>query len=298
MSYQLELRHIKYFLAVAKDLHFRKAAEKLFISQPGLSRQIKQLEEDTKLQLFERHNRKVALTATGSYLNTELSKLMVDLEAIFSQAKLLEQGTEGELKMGYVGSAMHNAIPKLLIKIREQFPNIVFDLKEMDNQKQIDAILKQEIDIGFVRYDRLPKDIKKKPIYEDTFSIVLPISHPITTRKFKDLSQLKDERFILFDASYSESYYEKVMQIFDNSNFTPTISHKTVHANTIYSLVENNFGISIVPTSLQHGYDREIKFIELKKITQRTTLQVIWNKNNKSPLLKNILGIVESSRST
>jgi len=93
MNYQLELRHIRYFLAVAKDLHFRKAAEKLFISQPGLSRQIKQLEEDTKLQLFERHNRKVTLTATGSYLHTELSKLMVDLEAIFSQAKLLEQGS-------------------------------------------------------------------------------------------------------------------------------------------------------------------------------------------------------------
>jgi len=101
----------------------------------------------------------------------------------------------------------------------------------MDNQKQIDAILKQEIDIGFVRYDRLPKHIKKKPIYEDTFSIVLPASHPMTQRKF-------------------------------------------------------------VPTSLKHGYDRAIKFIELKKIVQRTTLQVIWNRNNKSQLLDNVLAII------
>lgn len=196
--------------------------------------------------------------------------------------------------MCYVGSAMHNAIPKLLIKIRDKFPNIIFDLKEMDNQKQIDAILKQDIDIGFVRYDNLPRDINKKVILKDTFSLVLSSSHPMTQRKFKDLSQLKDERFILFDASYSESYYEKVMQIFENSNFDPVISHKTVHANTIYSLVENNFGISIVPTSLKHGYDRKIKFIELKNISQRTTLQVIWNKNNSSTLLKNIIPILKN----
>jgi len=293
MSYQLELRHIRYFLAVAKDLHFRKAAEKLFISQPGLSRQIKQLEEDTKLQLFDRHNRKVTLTPTGEYLNTELTKVIHNLDAIFSQAKLIEQGIEGELKMGYVGSAIHSAIPKLLIKIRDKFPSIIFDLKEMDNQKQIEAISKQEIDFGFVRYDRLPKNINKKAIYEDTFSIVLPASHPMTQRKFRDLSQLKDERFILFDASYSESYYEKVMQIFEDSDCSPTISHKTVHANTIYSLVENNFGVSIVPTSLKHGYDRAIKFIELKKIAQRTNLQVIWNKENLSPMVKNIVDIVK-----
>jgi len=294
MSYQLELRHIRYFLAVARELHFRKAAEKLFISQPGLSRQIKQLEEDTKLQLFERHNRKVTLTTIGAFLHTELTKTLDNLDSIFQQAKLLEQGLEGELKMCYVGSAMQNAIPKLLIKIREKYPNIIFDLKEMANQEQIDAILKQDIDIGFVRYDRLPNALNKKIILEDTFSIVLPISHPMSQRKFKDLAQLKDERFILFDASYSESYYEKVMQIFESSKFHPIISHKTVHANTIYSLVENNFGLSIVPTSLQHGYDRKVKFIELKKIPQRTTLQVIWNKKNNSSLLKNILEIVKS----
>lgn len=292
MSYQLELRHIRYFLAVSKDLHFRKAAEKLFISQPGLSRQIKQLEDDTKLQLFERHNRKVSLTPTGTFLNIELTKVMQNLEEVFAQAKLLEQGFEGELKMGYVGSAMHNAIPKLLIKIRDKFPNIVFDLKEMDNQKQIDAIIKQDIDIGFVRYDRLPSDIKMKPVFKDSFSIVLPATHPMTQRKFKDLSQLSEEKFILFDASYSESYYQKVMQIFDNSSFSPIISHKTVHANTIYSLVENNFGISIVPTSLKHGYNRRVKFIELKNIEQRTTLQVIWNQKNKSQILNNVLEII------
>ena len=294
MSYQLELRHIRYFLAVAKELHFRKAAEKLFISQPGLSRQIKQLEEETNLLLFERHNRKVVLTPAGEFLNKELSKTLQSLDSIFAQVKFLEQGIDGELKMGYVGSAMHNAIPKLLIDIREKFPNIIFDLKEMDNQKQIEAILNKEIDIGFVRYDRLPNNIRKKAIHEDTFSLVLPSSHKMTQRKFKDLSQLKDERFILFDATYSESYYEKVMQIFENSNFTPTISHKTVHASTIYSLVENNFGISIVPTSLQHGYDRAIKFIELKNISQRTTLQVIWNRNDQRQILSNVLEIIET----
>jgi len=292
MSNQLELRHFRYFLAVAEDLHFRKAAEKLFISQPGLSRQIKQMEEDLDIRLFERHNRKVKLTITGKYLQTELKGVIKNLDNILKQAQLMEKGFEGSLKLGYIGSAMQNVIPESLLNIRKVFPKIRFNLKEMDNQKQIEGILNQSIDIGFVRMDRVPRGVEMRPVFKDTFSLVLPKKHKINQRNFKDLSQLKDESFILFDASYSNSYYEKVMQIFDNSGFSPIISHNTIHAYTIYRLVESNFGVSIVPTSLQKGYDLDIKFIELKNISHRTTLQMIWNKQNQSPIMNNVLDLI------
>jgi DNA-binding transcriptional LysR family regulator len=294
MSNQIELRHLRYFLAVAEDLHFRKAAERLFISQPGLSRQIKQMEEDLEIQLFVRHNRKVELTEAGSYLKKELTRNLKNLEHILDYAKLLQDGKDGYLKFGYVGSAMQEIIPNLLIEFKKEHPNVQFGLKEMDNEKQIDSLLSQEIDIGFVRLERVPRGLAIKPILKETFCLVLPKYHPVDASNFKSLEQLKDESFILFDPSYSPSYYEKVMQIFDDSNFTPIVTHNTIHAASIYKLVENNFGLSIVPKSLQHGYDMDVKFIELNNISQHTTLSVVWDKNNGNPILESLLKKITS----
>ena len=293
MSNQLELRHYKYFLALAEDLHFRKAAERLFISQPGLSRQIKQMEENLGIELFERHNRKVKLSKAGAYMQNELNIHFKKLDDIIEHAKLLNDGLDGHLNLGYLGSAMHDVIPNLMLEFKKNHPNVLFSLKEMDNNKQIQALLNQEIDLGFVRMERVPRGLKVQSVFEDTFSLVLPKDHPINEENFKNLSQLKDESFIFFDSSYSESYYEKMMQIFDDSGFAPLISHNTVNASSIFRLVENNFGISIVPTSLQRGYNMNVKFIELLKIPQTTTLKLVWNSVNTNPILEKFLHLTK-----
>ena len=292
MNYQIEFRHLKYFLAVAEHLHFRKAAETLFISQPGLSRQIKEMEESLGLKLFERHNRNVKLTPVGLYLKAELAKNMKNLDAILHHAKLLEDGKDGQLKFGYVGSAMQQIIPEVLLKFTKTHPNILFSLKEMGNNKQIEGLLTHDIDIGFVRLEKVPRGLEIHPIVKEPFCLVLPKNHPIDASNFKTLSQCKEEHFILFDPEYSASYYEKVMEIFDDNSFNPLVSHNTIHAGSIYKLVENNFGISIVPKSLQTENNSNIKFIELDKIPQRTTLSVIWNKDNQNPILNKILTII------
>jgi len=289
MSNQIEYRHYRYFLALAKDLHFRKAAERLYISQPGLSRQIKQMEETMGVQLFNRHNRKVELTVAGKYLKDELTSHFERLDAIITHTKLINDGIEGKLKLGFVGSAMQKAIPELLLRFKKQHPNVLFSLNEMDNGEQIQSLLKQDIDIGFVRMERVPRGLSIMSVLEDSFSLVLPKNHLIDKHNFIDLSQFKDESFILFNSSYSISYYEKVMQIFDDSGFTPLTSHYTVNASSIFRLVENNVGISIVPSSLKLGYDMKIKFIELTKIKQHTTLKAVWNNSSRNPLLENFV---------
>ena len=294
MSNQIEYRHLRYFLAVAEELHFRKAAEKLFISQPGLSRQIKQMENDLGVTLFERHNRKVALTSTGKYLQKELQMNLKNLEDILDHSKLIEQGKEGHLKLGFVGSAMLQIIPTILKQFNSKFPKVMFNLEEMDNQKQIEGLLSQDIDVGFVRLERVPRSLEIHTVLKETFCLVLPKNHPVNKSNFKNLSQFKDSPFILFDPQYSASYYEKVMQIFDGCGFAPIISHNTIHASSIYKLVENNLGVSIVPKSLQFGYNMNVKFIELDAIPQRAFLSVAWSKNNRNPMLKNILHLINS----
>ncbi len=294
MSYQIEIRHLKYFLAVAEELHFRKAADKLFISQPGLSKQIKQMEDDLDLKLFERHNRKVELTSAGIYLKKEIARNLNDLERILNHSKQLNDGVEGHLNLGYVGSAMQQLIPNLLLKFKKEHPNIIFDLKEMDNQRQVNDLLSKTIDIGFLRLETVSKNLEVLPVLKENFCLVLPKNHEINTSNFRSIKQLKNEPFIMFDPSYSTAYHEKIMQIFDDNGFTPIISHNTINASSIYRLVENNLGVSIVPKSLQTGYNMNVKFIELDTINQKTVLSAVWNKDNKNPILKRMIHIIKS----
>ncbi|TYA74708.1 LysR family transcriptional regulator [Seonamhaeicola marinus] len=294
MSNQLELRHLKYFLAVAEELHFRRAAERLYISQPGLSRQIKQMEDDLGVTLFERHNRKVLLTKAGEYLKKELTITLKNLEHTLQHTKLLHDGKMGDLKFGYVGSAMQDIIPNLLLAFETDFPNVVFSLKELDNETQIHDLLSFDLDLGFVRLERVPKGLEIQPILKENFCLVLPKSFEVSSKSLKNLESFKNESFILFDPKYSASYYEKVMQIFDDSGFSPIVSHNTIHAGSIYKLVENGFGISIVPKSLAANNNENLKFIELDKIKQKTTLSVVWNKNNRNPMLLNLLEAIKN----
>lgn len=292
MGYQIELRHIRYFLAVAEELHFRKAAEKLFISQPGLSRQIKLLEEELGVVLFERHNRKVVLTKVGEYLKVEFSLQLKTLSHTLDNAKLLHDGKKGELNISYVGSAMQDVIPNLLLNFEKNHPDILFNLKEIDNQKQIEGLLSFSLDVGFVRLKRVPRTLEIKTILKENFCLVLPKNHFINEDSFENLAQFREEHFILFDSKYSASYYEKIMQIFDDCGFAPLISHNTIHSSSIFKLVENNFGISIVPKSLARKGGYKIKFIELDMISQKTTLSVIWNQKNSNPILEDVLDLL------
>lgn len=294
MSNRIEWRHLRYFLQVAEELHFGRAARKLFISQPGLSRQIKQLEEELQTTLLERDNKNVRLSKAGEYFNEEIKLLLHDFERIISHTQLLSKGQEGKVSIGYVGSAMQNVIPDLLLNFKKSFPQIKFGLKEMDNAKQIEGLMSQKIDVGFVRLNKVPVGLSIQSVFEDTFSLVLPADHTLTKRKFKSLGQVKEEAFILFEKEYSTEYFDKVMSVFEYADFQPKITHTSVHANTIFRLVENKFGISIVPTSLALGYNMKVKFIELKNIPQRAVLSVVWNTSNRNPVLKKVLDIIFS----
>lgn len=292
MSTQIELRHLTYFLAVAEELHFRKAAEKLFISQPGLSRQIKQLEELLQAQLFLRNHKKVELTPAGYYLKGTVEDIFKQLKEAKRQLQLIGDGDTGELRIGFLGSAMQNVIPRLLVSVKEKYPKIKTSLEERSNLEQVDAILNNELDIGFVRLDRVPAALEMHTVFEDTFSLVLPESYPMLTREYNGMERFSEDDFILFSQEYSPYYYDTIMSICADAGFKPKVSHKSVHAHTIFKLVENKLGIAIVPTALQAGFQMRVKFIELKDIKQRARLSVIWKKENANPVLKNCMDLL------
>ena len=291
-SNQLEIRHFRYFLALAESLHFRKAAEKLYISQPALTRQIQQMEKLMGLQLFTRNNKQVALTPAGHFLRQELQTILQQINRVHEQAQQIAEGVAGSIQIGYVGSAMQNIFPQLLPEFKRQLPGIQFSFQELDNKKQVDSLLSRELDLGFVRLQQVPASLKLRPVWQEHFALVVPKDFPLDQRSFKNFTQLQSTPFILFEESYSPSYYTTVMSIFADAGFSPLVSHKTVHANTIFRLVEHGFGLSIVPSSLQKGYDLNVRFIELDQIPQRALLYMVWNKENTNPVLPKIRGIV------
>ncbi|TMU54550.1 LysR family transcriptional regulator [Flagellimonas algicola] len=292
MNYQIELRHFIYFLAVAEELHYRKAAEKLFISQPGLSTQIKQMEEILETQLFIRDKKKVQLTPAGAFLKGEVEFVLNHLEQTKKQLKLIGEGHLGEIRIGFLGSAMQNVVPNLLLDLKKQFPLIHTSLEELSNRAQVNAILHDRLDLGFVRLSRVPKGLKLLPVFEDTFSLVLPEDHSMDSNKLKGMKQVSEDDFILFSQDYSPLYYDTVLSICEDAGFTPKVSHKSVHAQTIFKLVENKLGIAIVPTALQYGFQMKVKFIELKRIKQRAVLSMVWKEDNRNPALENCMDLL------
>lgn len=288
----LELRHLEYFRAVAEELNFRKAAERLFISQPGLSRQIKQMEEILEVELFYRTKRSVTLTAAGEFLKGEVDFIFNHLELTTQQIKSIAAGKVGELRIGFLGSAAHQVIPNLLVRMSREFPGIQTNLEELSNHLQVEMLEKDKLDLGFVRLARVPDGLSMKAVNRDTFSLVLPHSHPIDADTFEHVGQLQEEPFILFSSDYSSIYYDKIMSICEDRGFTPKISHKSVHALTIFKLVEAGLGVAIVPSSLKEGYDLKVKFIEIKGIPQHTELFAVWKTENRNPALKHVLRIL------
>lgn len=288
----MELRHLHYFKAVAEELNYRKASERLFISQPGLSRQIKQLEEMLGVQLFDRDKKHVELTASGTFFKEEVDFVLNHLELTKSQLKLIADGKVGELRVGFLGSASNQILPDLLAKLNAQQPLISTSLEELSNSMQVEMIQKDKIDLGFVRMASVPVGLEMKSVLRDSFSLVVPENHPIGRADFSSVNQFKDESFILFSSDYSNLYFEQIMSIYRDAGFSPMIRHKSVHALTIFKLVEIGLGVAIVPTSLKEGYDLKVRFMEIPRISQFTELSAIWKSANRNPALKQVLPLI------
>ena len=282
----MELRHLRYFLTLAQELHFSKAAEKLYIVQPALSRQIKDLEKELGFPLFERDKRNVHLTTAGEYFKKETEFIFNTLEDARQKANLIAEGLSGEIRIGYVGSAAYKVIPNLVAAINKKFPNAQVYLLEESSAQQVEQLQNGDLDICFIRNTTTRKNITQKIITKETFSLVFPSSHWLANKKINSLKQLKNERFILPPKKNGEEYHAHILSIFHDAGFKPIILHESAHASTILKLVENNLGISLLPSFYKKIATEKVKFIELSAIPQRSILSAIWMRESKNELLK------------
>ncbi len=291
----MELRHLRYFMAVAEELHFSKAAERLFIVQPALSRQIKELEAELGLSLFKRTKRAVALTEAGSYYYNEAKNILLTLEQMRKRAKEIDSGSIGKIKIGYVGSAMQSVLPKMILHLQKQYPELRFELYEMKAKVQIEMLKNGKLDIGFLRVPGEDKELMYETIFTETYSLVIPATHKKNERNFKSLHEFANENFILQPRSTGERYFDNIISLCNAAGFSPVITHESLNEDATIRLVENGLGVSIFPTSFKKTFNAKVKFIELKNTKQKLELSIAWNNNNNNSTLQTFIKIIREN---
>lgn len=266
----MEIRHLLYFKTVAEELHFRNAAAKLFISQPPLSRQIKELENELGVKLFHRNNKKVALTEAGKYFKTEVDQLLSGLGESRRLVKQIHDGTSGKLRIGYISSTYHRHLARVLREIPLVYPLVKTSLYEVATLKQVKALEEGKLDVGILRTPVPSEKLRQVSLFQDPFVVVLPKAAvpPEETLALQDLAAiLQHQSFIFFNQEYAPEYHRQLLEICQRMGFIPDIVHEANNVHSILRLVESGLGVSIVPFSLQEQYSYlSLRFIPIPEI--------------------------------
>jgi DNA-binding transcriptional LysR family regulator len=283
----MELRHLLYFKTVAEQLHFGNAARKLFISQPPLSRQIKELEDELGVLLFTRTNKRVNLTDAGKYFKTEVDAIFARLEESKSIVKQIHKSESGELKIGYISSVYQSQLAEVLIAMREVFSHIKTNLFEMPTLTQIKALEQGDLDVGILRAPVNSNQLKVKTLFFDPFVVVIPL----TEAEFKQAGQLgaylKNSPFIFFSKDFAPHYNDKLIEICSRMSFTPEIVHEANNVHSILQLIEAGLGVSILPYSLKKQYSHlKVSFINLGDIPVNTEVVLAYKPTHQNAALK------------
>ncbi|PLS15262.1 LysR family transcriptional regulator [Bacillus sp. M6-12] len=286
----MELRYLRYFIAVAEELHFGRAAKRLHMAQPPLSIQIKNLEKELGVPLFKRNNRNVELTIAGTLFLEESRKLLSQLDHAQNIARWAHRGETGSLVMAFVGSANYDIIP-LMKGYRKRFPKVDITLLQMHTPVQIEQLSKGKIDIGIMRPPTTNDILNFETIRREPWVAALPEGHPLL--ELGDplpLSSLKDKPIILYPRNIvGPKFYDAIMKLCYDAGFSPNIVYEAPEMQTAIALAASEIGIALVPYSTQFLYNKGVVYRMFDNSTPSAETIVAWRKNETSPLVYSFL---------
>jgi DNA-binding transcriptional LysR family regulator len=243
----IELRHLRYFLAVAETLHFGRAAKKLGIAQPPLSQQIRRLEEMLGTPLFERTTRGVTLTPAGALLRERAAATLARLAEDLDQTRRIARGEEGRLVIGFSGSVMFTELPAAIQQYRRTYPRVEVQLREMWTAEQLRALADGSIDVGLLRDGGRHPDLTITPLLREAFHAVLPADHRLRRQRTLDPASLEGEPFVLFARRMGTLAFDRTLRCCLDAGFQPEIVQEAPQFPTLIRLVAAGLGVSLVP---------------------------------------------------
>jgi LysR family transcriptional regulator, benzoate and cis,cis-muconate-responsive activator of ben and cat genes len=247
----LELRHLRYFIAVAEELHFGRAAARLGIAQPPLSQQIQRLEALLDIALFDRTSRRVQLTEAGRALLDGGRRLLSQASDLAETTRRTGRGETGALTVAFAASVMFLSLPTIIRRFRARYPQVHLELREMPTAMQLAALHTGEIDVGFVRQPGRDDSLHIETMMQEPLLIALNRRHPLAHLRRLPLSKLAHEEFVLFPQDLAPGLYDQVFAVCREAGFRPHVVQESRELYTTVSLVEAGLGVTIVPASVQ-----------------------------------------------
>ncbi|MDB5540809.1 MAG: LysR family transcriptional regulator [Devosia sp.] len=285
----MELRQFRYFVAVAEELHFTRAAERLHIGQPPLSLQIQAIERELGVVLLKRTRRKVELTPVGELFLQEARMALMQASRAVDTAKRAARGELGTLRLTFITSVpLVDVFTRAVRAFRLALPDVHLELKIKPSVEIIDDVLLNTVDVGFTRpsiQTVMPSTVTAVPVYEDRLMAVLPIDHPLArTEGPIPIKALRAERFVLRPRGSGTGFFEQVFTMCAEAGFTPNVTQETSEATTTLGLVAAGVGITIAPEALQSIKVHDVVWRELSDTDARSRIVLVYNKAASNPL--------------
>jgi DNA-binding transcriptional LysR family regulator len=283
----MELRHLRYFVAVAEELHFGRAAQRLHIAQPPLSRQIRDLEREIGAALFERGARGVELTHAGAAFLPEARLVLGQAERAQRTAQRAARGETGRLRVGFVEEAtLSGILPDVLSFFRMHLPSIGLSLLELDSSEQADALREGRIDLGVLGSPPLDAErwLQTEVVYEEPLVVAVPQTHRLAGKPRIPLRELAADSFVLRPRTTDPVLYDDILARCRAANFSPTVAQEATGWHTIVGLVSAGVGVAFVPTSLAQIRRPGVGYRPVRDLSLSVTLSVVWKQGEKSPV--------------
>jgi DNA-binding transcriptional LysR family regulator len=282
----MELRHLRYFIAVAEQLHFRHAAELVHVAQPALSQQIRQLEEEIGVKLFTRSHHKVQLTPAGKAFYERVQSILKQTGQAVTEARKVENGEAGTIRVGFVSTATISVLPEVIKIMKVEVPSADIELRELAPAEQIDGLYREQIDLGFV-HAKLTEDLLETlTVQRERLILALPQAFASARSSRVDLREIASLTAIMPARHTSSGLYEQVMTAYQMAGVVPERVHYTRLLQTALLLVGAGIGVSVVPESFRSIHVKGVVYRRFQVEPPLCELVAAWRRDNESPLLR------------
>jgi len=289
----VEFSELHAFVVLAGELHFRKASERLFLSQPALSKKIQRLEEKVKGALFVRSRRKVALTDAGRSFLPKAAKLLQDAEDALRETRAAVEGRAGTLRIGFGIASVSEILPRTILRFRKLYPEVELHMREMPSPSQVLSLIEGRLDAGILRLPVSNPKLISVPLFSEDLVLAIPSGAP--HRLKKGIGGFRNSGFILVSPSVSEAFHDRVLSLCLKAGFTPRVVQEANEILTILHLVRAGVGVSLVPRSAMRLKVPGVRFHELGWKEPLWRIGIAWNRNSeKLTLISRLLKVVQA----
>jgi DNA-binding transcriptional LysR family regulator len=291
----MELRDLKCFLAVAEDLSFTRAAQRLGMAQPALSLRIRQFEAELGAPLFARTKRRVSLAQAGTALLPFARQILTSSDLAIETVRQIKAGQLGTLRIGAFYSAIYTVLPKIIRPFAAKYPSVNIEIRELIVTDQLKALRSHTIDVGVVRLERPDADLRTLDLLEEDFLCALNVNDPLAKKRAVELRDLKDAALITLDPDFNAEFYAATLAAFSGKGFSPRIVKRAPDMHLVLGLVSAGLGVALVPSSLAKIKHEHIAFRPIAAKLPRMTIRLAWLAENSSPVVRHFAEVATAS---